>query len=280
MVQFSSVKVFSDDVSIYAKVSKQEDCLKLQDDLSHIYNWSLRWQLNLNPQKCEAINITNKKIPVPFTYSIGMQPICWITKIKYLGVVINSKLNWSDHWQKVVQKASVSLNRLHRAMYGCTDYAKSLAYKALVRPCLEYGSTVWSPHTAKNIKFLESVQRRAARWIKSKYDSTLYQWSKSTDDCLTELKWPTLASRRLYQSVVMLHSIMNNRTPILISAIILLLIPMLLDLIPWLYKLALRWSMHLDTPFLWTHRLYGTQYHMKSCQRHWILLDYVYDTIY
>ena len=179
--------------------------------MSRIYNWSLRWQLNLNPQKCEAINITNKKTPVSFTYSIGLQPIHWVTKIKYLGVVITSKLNWSDHCRKV---ASASLNRLHRAMYGCTDDAKSLAYKALVRPCMEYCSTVWSPHTAKNINILESVQRRAARWIKSKYDSTLYQWSKSSDDCLKELKWPTLASRRLYQSVVMLHSIMNNQTPI------------------------------------------------------------------
>ena len=70
-------------------------------------------------------------------------------------------------------------------MYGCTDGAKSLA---IVRPCMEYGSTVWSPHTAKNINLLESVQHRAAKWIKSKYDSTLRQWRKSTDDYLKELK--------------------------------------------------------------------------------------------
>ena len=40
-------------------------------------------------------------------------------------------------------------------MYCCTDGARSLAYKALVRPCIEYGSTVWSPHTAKNINLLD-----------------------------------------------------------------------------------------------------------------------------
>ena len=44
-------------------------------------------------------------------------------------------------------------------MYDCTDAAKSLIYKALVRPCLEYGCTVWFPHTTKNIILLESVQR-------------------------------------------------------------------------------------------------------------------------
>ena len=57
------------------------------------------------------------------------------------------------------------------------------------------------PHThAENINLLESVQRRAARCIKSKYDSTLY-----VDDCLKEvLKWPKLAFRRFYQNVTLL----------------------------------------------------------------------------
>ena len=159
-------------------------------------------------------NSFHKITPVSFTYSIGLQPINWVTKMKYLGIVINSKLNWTDHCQKIVQQASLSLNRLRRAMYGCYDTAKSLAYKALVRPCLEYGSTVWSPYTIKNINLLESVQRRAARWIKSRYDSTLYRWNKNTDDCLKELKWPTLASRRQYQSIIMVRSIMQKQTPI------------------------------------------------------------------
>ena len=61
-------------------------------------------------------------------------------------------------------------------MYSCTDGAKLLAYKTIVRPCMEYGSTMWSPHTAKNINLLESIQRRATRWIKSKHDSTLHQY--------------------------------------------------------------------------------------------------------
>ena len=217
VVQSSSVRIFADDVSLYAKVSSLHDCLMLHDDLSRIYNWSIRWQLHLNPNKCEAINITNKRTPVSFTYLIGSQPISWVSKVRYLGVVINSKLNWSDHCQKIVQKASLCLNRLRRAMYGCTDVAKSLAYKALVRPCLEYGCTVWSPYTIKNINLLESVQRRAARWIKSKYDSSLYRWTKSTDDCLEELKWPTLELRRQYQTIVMVYSILHKQTPIIFS---------------------------------------------------------------
>jgi len=144
-----------------------------QEDLSRIHDWSVQWQLTLNPRKCEAINITNKRSPVSFTYCIGQHPISWTSKVKYLGIMIQSKLQWSDHCQKVAHKASLCLNRLRHAMFGCTAAAKSLAYKALVRPCLEYGCSIWSPHTSKDIHVLESVQRRAAGWIQCRYDMTL-----------------------------------------------------------------------------------------------------------
>ena len=64
-------------------------------------------------------------------------------------------------------KATQSLNCLRWAMYGCTSTAKTHAYKAIVRPCLEYACTVWSPYAAGDIKIIESVQRRSARWIKA-----------------------------------------------------------------------------------------------------------------
>ena len=45
-VQHSSIKVFADDISLYSQVSTNDDCSKLQADLSCVYQWSLSGSLN------------------------------------------------------------------------------------------------------------------------------------------------------------------------------------------------------------------------------------------
>ena len=99
-------------------------------------------------------------------------------------------------------------------MYGCTQEAKINAYKALIRPHLEYACAVWAPFTACDIALLESVQNRAARWIKSFWDPIAQRWSKSSSVCVRELKWPTLKVRRDYFSIWTLYSILHQATAI------------------------------------------------------------------
>ena len=65
--------------------------------------------------------------------------------------------------------------------------------KALVRPLLEYASSVWDPIPSNTtaINTIEKIQRRAARWTMQDYRIT-----SDVDDMLAELNWPLLATRR------------------------------------------------------------------------------------
>ena len=56
---------------------------------------------------------------------------------------------------------------------------KEAAYKGMVRPILEYGSSVWDPHPDKLQEGLEMVQNRAARFVTRNYCVTLITLKKS-----------------------------------------------------------------------------------------------------
>ena len=68
-----------------------------------------------------------------------------------------------------VKKASQALGMLRRNIAACSRSTEELAYNSLVRPRLEYASTVWDPHEDGLIFFMEAVQIWAAGFVKSNY---------------------------------------------------------------------------------------------------------------
>ena len=61
---------------------------------------------------------------------------------------------------------------LSENLSSCKCEMKSDAYLMYVRPILEYAACSWAPHTKCNIDKLESVQRRAARFVNGDYRYT------------------------------------------------------------------------------------------------------------
>ena len=68
-----------------------------------------------------------------------------VEKIKYLGVTITNDLNWNTHVRNICTKANRTLGFLRRNLAACPRDVKESAYKELVCPILEYGSSVWDP---------------------------------------------------------------------------------------------------------------------------------------
>ena len=49
------------------------------------------------------------------------------------------------------------------------------------------GNAVWTLRTSKNIELIESVQCRAAQWIKSPFDPLILLWTKPNSECIKNL---------------------------------------------------------------------------------------------
>ena len=114
-------------------------------------------------------------------------------------------MKWGPHITKVVKKANKSLSFLRRNLRVQSQRLKERAYKALVRPTLEYASSVWDPHNTEDITKLEAVQRRAARWVVNRHRQT-----SSVASMLHDLKWPSLQSRRRQARLINFFKFVNG----------------------------------------------------------------------
>ena len=79
------------------------------------------------------------------TYKINGRPLEVTAGHTYLGIGINNKLSWAEHICNTVSKANKVLGLLRRNLHSCSPFAKETAYKSLVRPRLEYCSSIWDP---------------------------------------------------------------------------------------------------------------------------------------
>ena len=114
-------------------------------------------------------------------------------------------MKWNTHVKKTAAKGNQMLGVLRRNLKNCPRNLKDLAYKSILRPKLEYASSVWHPYTAENINKLEGVQRRSARFVCNKYSR-----KESVTSMLDDLEWPPLQQRRAESRLALFHRIVNG----------------------------------------------------------------------
>ena len=197
-ISSSTVRLFADDTLLYLTIHNSSDCDKFQEDLNNLERWESDWQMSVHPEKCEVTHITTKKTPVLHSYSLHGHTLSSVPQIKYIGVHISQDLKWNSHINSTSSKGNQTLAFLKRNLR-----INSSTYKSLVRPKLEYCSTVWDPKCITNPKDgdktsqrlvyqLEMVQRRAASWLTGRYHNT-----SSVSDRLRGLDWRSLEQWRV-----------------------------------------------------------------------------------
>ena len=137
----------------------------------YVEKWKSDWQMEFHPDKCQVLRVTKKREPsYKGSYLLNGHQLEVVDQAKYLGVTIQGDLRWNTHIANITGKANSSLAVLKRNVRVSSKTIKAAAYKALlVRPHLEYCSSVWDPPTANLIKPIEMVQRRSARWVNNNY---------------------------------------------------------------------------------------------------------------
>lgn len=201
----SKIKLFADDCIIYREINIEQDHHSLQKSLNTIAEWCSDWQMTINVKKSACMTITRKKQPSNFRYNINGAALTNVQRHKYLGLTITSDLRWDEHIEHVTSSAMQKLFFLRRSLQLAPTSTKLLAYKTFIRPILEYGNTVWFPHTVTNIKKIEKVQRKAIRFIHNKFKR-----DDSPTTLLAVSGLPTLETRAKHARLKFLYQLLHN----------------------------------------------------------------------
>ena len=165
----SNACLFTDDCVVYRPIVSPTDCEILQQDLKSLKKWEERWMMSFKPDKCNILHFTRKKSSTEYSYKLSGHFLQAVTSHKYLGVTLSGDIKWNTHIDKVVSKANGMLGFDRQNLSNAPHRVKVQAYKSLIRPHIEYYSSVWDPHTSRNIKKVEAAQLRAAHFIMKDY---------------------------------------------------------------------------------------------------------------
>ena len=122
-------------------------------------------------------------------------------------------MSWASHINTILLEASRILSFINQNLYMCSKEVKETAYLTLIRPCLEYASSVQDPYQLYLISNIQKIQRRAVSWTLSDYNRY-----NSINNMLTQLQWSSLEKRWSNSHLCMFYTILyDSDMPIEIS---------------------------------------------------------------
>ena len=138
-------------------------------------------------------------------YSLSGHVLDSVQAAKYLGITLSNSLSWSPHVDVIYNRANSTLGFLRRNLRRCPSNLKETTYITLIRSVLEYAAPIWDPTLNKDVHKLETVQRRAARFIKGDWKPT-----SSVTTMLRELGLSELKLRRRDLRLALLHKVVHG----------------------------------------------------------------------
>lgn len=203
---------FADDLKLFRVVASNLDCAALQSDINELSRWCEENGMNVNIKKCKVISFTRCRTVLEYDYKIGHIVLEHVDSIRDLGIILDSKLRFTDQVSSVAAKGFAILGYIRRHAAFITDaHALKSLFCSLVRSTLEYAAPVWAPYQSTQVNKLERVQkyfiRFALRHLPWTDETRLPPY---TSRCLL-LDLETLSARRLKLQRIFIFDILTDR---------------------------------------------------------------------
>jgi ribonuclease HI len=161
-----NLSLFADDCAFW-KATKNPKVLNtiLQKTLNDLLTWANLWGFKISKEKTVCI-VFSKKKRIDLELYVQGSRIKQENKAKFLGLVFDSRLTWSSHFEYLIGRCSKRLNILRcltGTVWGSDKDTVILCYKALIRSILEYGAVAFDSASSSQKARLDKIQNQALR---------------------------------------------------------------------------------------------------------------------
>jgi ribonuclease HI len=160
---------YADDIVLYSSHNSLNIASNnLGISVASVNDWLLSRGVCLSPTKCQTVVFTKRRKFAGVNITINDISIPYVKEVKFLGMILDSKLSWRHHIDLVLAKCEKSINILRsvcRVWWGCHPKTMKILYNALVRSHLDYGSFLMDPLPKYQQAKLELVQSKCLRLI-------------------------------------------------------------------------------------------------------------------
>lgn len=207
VIEHSQINMFADDTMIYiiGKDLKQME-QKMNEDLQNLEKWLSKMKLKINTEKTKYM-IINRKAHDQLKLKMNNMEIENVKNIKYLGLIIDEKLDFKENFDYVCKKMAKKVGFLGRISKKLDIETKITIYKTIISPHLDYCSTILYLANETQLTKLQKIQNKAMRII--------LRLNRYTNIKLMQemLRWQSVRQRLMYNTLIMIYKIEHNMMP-------------------------------------------------------------------
>ena len=178
--EFGKFVLYADDTNIFISGSCEEEVYKkAQVVLDNVYNYMFDNQLHVNVSKScfmyfrheysneERLVCARTDKPLDKLYSLKLcgQKLKQVSKVKFLGVIIDDNIKWDAHLEYLQTKLKLSIVMIKRIKKFIPENEYFKLYNALFLPHLTYCISAWGAVSRNKLAKLFSLQKRCVRLL-------------------------------------------------------------------------------------------------------------------
>ena len=207
--------LFADDTALaLSSPSIQELEVNFNCEVNKVHGWLLANRLSVHYSDktqfmlIQGPNQKDRRISaLNFKVNMGIHEIDRTDRYTYLGIIVDDKLNWKLHVDKLCSKLSSVCGVLSKVRHYLDRSSLMLIYNSLFDSRLRYGLLGWGTASQQHLSRLEILQNRAVRFI------TFSSFRTSAAPLYSCLKILPLKEQLFLQRTVFMHSLHYKNLP-------------------------------------------------------------------